>query len=293
MVLAEARWNEGDERGHDAAVDEAVQSALRCGGRLMLRAAARLVPQPLLRRGRGSPEAGLQARLLDLAIATADASPGAEPVVRLQTLGRTGLELMSDGRTIAVSSAIAQLLAYLVVRGGAAPLEHVIADVWPNSGGAAQVRHTARSAQKVFPEGVNLDLSGRCVRVEPAGALVSDDSELIRLAGAAALTSRRRAAEHRAAVFSLASAGPYLPNVEAAWARRRGEQIARVISDCLAADSQSAASVLDAKDLLEPSLPESTRRLLARSALAKGARPDASVHDDDPQRQSAGRESTE
>jgi hypothetical protein len=138
IVLAEACWQEGDEAAHDAAIDDAIRLALQHGGRLMLRAPARLLPDPLARRDRASANPGLQRRLLDIAIATADGSPppGARPaVVRLRTLGRAGLEALPDGRPLAAGHGVLELLAYLLSRGEAACVEDVLEDVLPSSTG--------------------------------------------------------------------------------------------------------------------------------------------------------------
>jgi hypothetical protein len=270
IILAEARWQLGDEAGHDEAVDEAVRTALQSGGRLMLRAAADLVPEPLVRRDRGSATPGVQRRLVDLAIAAADAPSLPDAVLRLRTLGDTSLETVPEGRLLDGTGDVETLLAYLVIRGGAAPIEDVLDDVMPESNGRVLVRRAAKKAQDVLPRGVRLEVSPTSVRIEPPGAVVSDDVELIRLAAAVALARGQEAAELRAALRALAAAGPYLPGIDAPWARARREEVARAVSDCLTPGSDPPDSEPDESELASAVQLVPTWRLLLRSALAKG-----------------------
>ena len=270
IILADACWQLGDEAGHDEAVDEAVRSALRSGGRLMLRAAAALVPDPLVRRDRGSAAPGVQRRLVDLAIASADAPSLPDAVLRLRTLGETGLESIPDRQPFGRIGEVEILLAYLAARGGAAPIEDVLDDVMPESNGRVLLRRATKKAQDVLPAGVRLELTSTALRIEPRAAVVSDDGEVIRLAGAVARARGQEAAELRTALRALAAAGPYLPGTDAPWAQARREEVARAVSDCLAPGSDPPGSEPDESDLASAAQLVPTWRLHLRRALAKG-----------------------
>jgi hypothetical protein len=276
LVLAEACWEQGDETGHDKAVDDALRRALQCGGRLMLRAADRLMPDPLARRDRSSADAGLQRRLLDRAIAAANVQPSAEPpVMHVRTLGQAGLALLPSGQPVDGTRRVVELLAYLVARGGAAPIEDVLDDLLPSSTGTGLLKRAVRDAKRVLPAGVGLRLTASSLRIDPLGALVSDDGELMQQAGAATLARGRRAAQLRSAVLALASAGPFLPDTDADWARARREEVTRAVSDCTVAGPTWLGEDANTDDLPEPSHLDLTRRLLARSALGKGVSAEA------------------
>jgi hypothetical protein len=131
-----------------------------------------------------------------------------------------------------------------------------------------------RSSNKVLPAGVMLRLTARSLTIDPPGGLVSDDGELIQLADGAVLARGSQAVQLRSAVQLLASAGQFLPEVDADWARRRRDEIERAVSDCMEAASMWDEVEANAGESLGPSHLDLSRRLLARTALAKGMPPD-------------------
>jgi hypothetical protein len=271
LVLAEARWREGDEAGHDDAVDDALRRALQCGGRLMLRAGDRLMPEALARRDRGSADAGLHRRLLDRAVAAAEARPSATlPLMHVRTLGRNGLALLPSEQPVNGTRRTVELLAYLAARGGAAPIDDVLDDLFPTSRGTALLKRAVRDARSVLPRGADLSLAEGWLRIDPRDALVSDDGELIRLASAVALARDPEAAQLRSAVLLLASAGPFLPTVQSAWARSRRNAVAQAASDAAAAGATWRGDDSVEDHFERSSHLDLTRRLLARTALANG-----------------------
>jgi hypothetical protein len=275
LALAEACCEQGDRGAHDEAVDAAITHALGCSSLLMLRAANRLMPGPLARRDRSSVHAGLHERLLAMAIAAADTRPSARPpVMKIQTLGKAGLALLPKEEAVAGTPRIIELLAYLVARGGETPIEDVLDDVMPKASGTTLLKRAVRSSNKVLPAGVMLRLTARSLTIDPPGGLVSDDGELIQLADGAVLARGSQAVQLRSAVQLLASAGQFLPEVDADWARRRRDEIERAVSDCMEAASMWDEVEANAGESLGPSHLDLSRRLLARTALAKGMPPD-------------------
>jgi hypothetical protein len=274
LVLAEACWQLGDEPGHDNAVDDALRRATSGTGRLMLRAGDRLMPGPLARRDRDSAWPGLHRRLLHRAIAAAARRQGAEPpVAQVRTLGPADIAASPGPPSVDGPRHVVELLAYLVMRGGAAPVQDALDTLVPTSAGTGALRRSVRHANSLLPEAVSVRLEANVVQVDPPGAVVSDDSELIRLAGAAALARGREAAQLRSDVRRLASAGPFLPGLDAKWARARREEVLRAAADCSTAGT---AWHLEAstEDVPESAQRDLSRRLSARSALARGVQPE-------------------
>jgi hypothetical protein len=269
LVLAEACWLEGDEAGHDKAADDAVRYALHSGGRLMLRAADRLLPGPLARRDRDHADAGGHRRVLERAIAAADIRRSAPaPFMHVWTLGRAGLALLPGEQPVQATRRIVDLLAYLVARGGAAPVDEVVEDLFPTPTGIAVMKRAVRAANGVLPPVAKLSLTDAWLRIDPPGALVSDDEELMGLAGAAALAQGAQGAHLRSAVLLIASAGPFMPHLDSDWARARRNDVATAASDCVAGGAMWPRE--DPADDPGRSQLDVTRRLLARTALAKG-----------------------
>lgn len=270
LVLAEAAWLEEDERTHDEAVDAAIAQSLRCSGRLMLRWGDRLLAGPLARRDRDSADAGLQARLLARATAAAERRTDDElPVVYVRTLGRADLALVSDERPLDSSRRVVELLAFLASRGGASPVGDLRGALLPGSVGAAPLKRAVRDVNGVLPPGVVLRMTDGRIEVDPPGGLTSDDGELMRLVGAAALARGSEATELRSSVLLLAAAGPFLPGLDADWVLKRRDAVSRAAADCAMGVPASQRDAVNAEESREAHL-DLTRRLRARVALAQG-----------------------
>ncbi len=271
LVLAEAAWLEGDERTHDEAVDDAVAQALRCAGRIMLRCGDRFLPGPLARRDRSSAHPGVQHRLLARAVAAADLRPDDDlPIVLVRTLGRAELALLPDEQPLDSNHRVVEFLAFLASRRGASSIDEARSALLPDSSGIALLKRAVRDVNRVLPPGVGLRLTASSLEVDPPGALVSDDGELMRLAGAAALARGSQATELRSSVLLLAAAGPFLPGVDADWILARRDALTRATADCavgVPASQRDEGSPDDSHDSLQLDL---TSRLRARVALAQG-----------------------
>ena len=166
-------------------------------------------------------------------MAAADLGPDDDlPIVHVRTLGRADLALLPDEQPLDSSRRAVELLAFLTSRRGASPIDDARSALLPDSSGTALLKRAVRDVNRVLPPGVGLRLTASSIEVNPPGALVSDDGELMRLAGAAALARGSQATELRSSVLLLAGAGPFLPGLDADWMLARRDALKRATADC-------------------------------------------------------------
>lgn len=281
VFLAEARWRDGDEAGHDSSAALAYTASVAMGSLSPLLAALEEVPDVLTRKidaeagGEGTWRSLARAYVSFRARLPAETAP-----LIVRTFGRISLE--AGGRELSVAPPKAIELAAAVARaaGRGASRDALVAELFDESADAPNyLRQLAYLLRRVLPPGVELAFEGGRFIWLPAGSVLAEDQILESLIARAQRETGRTRLETLAGALEIADRGLFLPGVEHTGARGARDRLAGTIAEArreyaelLIAAGRPARAAKEARTavLSEPYREDGWQVLMRADVAAKG-----------------------
>jgi DNA-binding SARP family transcriptional activator len=233
--LAEAEWRAGDEEAADRAADLGLRAARAQGSNHLLLLALGDFPAVVSRRIDAEPSLDSPWHELGRALVAQGVAVRARAASTVRVCELGGLEILVDGERVQPAlTKSAELLAYLVER-GAGPLDRdellgALFDGRDDNSTRAYLRQALHHLRQALPEGAvvtergSVGLGADVAVTSEAACLAAELAEAARLQGAERLDATLRALAAR-------ERGEYLPDVDAAWADARRDELSAVCLD--------------------------------------------------------------
>ncbi|MCC6831850.1 MAG: hypothetical protein IT200_10940 [Thermoleophilia bacterium] len=233
VLLAEACWRQGDEDGHDAAADRALEVSEEMGSLSPLLVALADHPDVLARRiDAGGPRESDWRRLARAGDPPRVSGSGAGARVLIGTLGRPRIEV--DGADVEVRPARAIDVAAEIARSGrrGVPRARLVAMLEEHSGDAQNyLRQIIHRLRRIAPEGVELQSADGVLRWSPAGAVTAEDDVLSALLAQAFRDTGDARDRTLRTALELADRGPMVACADDRAALGRRDELAGAVAE--------------------------------------------------------------